>query len=601
MFRGLGVVARPARAAARSGRAAASSEAKAVVDGVLGSSLPEAAGRTLAEHRVFERVVSEFAGTALADDREEMLEQLAARMLESPYLESVVADGTAGRLVEPIVEQVLQSPAFKRTLLDIVGSPEVRHALANQTAGFGAEVTAAMRAKAAAADDAVDDRVRRMVHARPLEAASPFGGFVSRALAFVLDLVLSQLVFVLFSASLTLVASLAGTPLSTAVAATAAGAAWVVVAGLYFVVFWTVVGQTPGMRLLGMRITRDGSPPSFTRACARFVGLLISIALAFLGFLTIFVDRRRRALHDIIAGTVVIRLRPPALDAPDDNAGEPVAGGRRPHMSLVRRSSTLGSVWTDIDGVRVHSVLGGNGPPAVLLHGYAMSSASMLPLARALASTCSVYVPDLPGHGKSARPPRPLGIEAMADVLDAWLAASGVQAPVVVANSLGCQVATMLALKRELGPLVLVGPTVDPAKRTARRQLFGCLRDAVHEPLTLVALAAHSEGTRDVGQLLAAARSALADRMEERLPLIEQPAVVVHSDDDGFVRRDGAEQVAALLPNSRLVVVPGDAHAVHFTQPDLVADLVQDLLVLREDRGSNVAWTRASVAVAAAT
>ena len=49
MFRGLGVVARPARAAARSSRAAASSEAKAVVDGLLGSSLPEAAGRTLAE------------------------------------------------------------------------------------------------------------------------------------------------------------------------------------------------------------------------------------------------------------------------------------------------------------------------------------------------------------------------------------------------------------------------------------------------------------------------------------------------------------------------------------------------------------------------
>ena len=235
MFRGLGVVARPARAAARSSRAAASSEAKAVVDGLLGSSLPEAAGRTLAEHRVFERVVSELAGTALADDREEMLEQLAARMLESPYLESVVAGGTAGRLVEPIVEQVLRSPAFKRTLLDIVESPEVRHALANQTAGFGAELMAATRAKAAAADDAVDDRVRRMVHARPLEAASPFSGFVSRALAFVLDLVLSQVVFVLFSASLTLVASLAGTPLSTAVAATAAGAAWVVVAGLYFV------------------------------------------------------------------------------------------------------------------------------------------------------------------------------------------------------------------------------------------------------------------------------------------------------------------------------------------------------------------------------
>jgi len=58
MFRGLGVVARPARAAALYRTAAAWSGVKAVVDGLLGSSLPEAAGRTFAEHRVFERVVS---------------------------------------------------------------------------------------------------------------------------------------------------------------------------------------------------------------------------------------------------------------------------------------------------------------------------------------------------------------------------------------------------------------------------------------------------------------------------------------------------------------------------------------------------------------
>ena len=75
------------------------------------------------------------------------------------------------------------------------------------------------------------------------------------------------------------------------------------------------------------------------------------------------------------------------------------------------------------------------------------------------------------------------------------------------------------------------------------------------------------------------ARSALADRIEQRLPLIAQPTIVVRGADDGFVGQSRAETAAALLPRSRLVVVPSEPHAVHYTQPDLIGGLVHDLLV----------------------
>jgi pimeloyl-ACP methyl ester carboxylesterase len=82
--------------------------------------------------------------------------------------------------------------------------------------------------------------------------------------------------------------------------------------------------------------------------------------------------------------------------------------------------------------------------------------------------------------------------------------------------------------------------------------------------------------------LLATGRSALADRIEDRLPMIEQRTVVVCGEHDPFVSAEWGEQVATLLPDSQLVVVPGEPHAVHFTQPDLVAALVRGLL-LEED------------------
>ena len=41
-----------------------------------------------------------------------------------------------------------------------------------------------------------------------------------------------------------------------------------------------------------------------------------------------------------------------------------------------------------------------------------------------------------------------------------------------------------------VGPIMLIGPTVDPERRAARHQLLGGLRDAAREPLGLLSLAA---------------------------------------------------------------------------------------------------------------
>jgi 2-hydroxy-6-oxonona-2,4-dienedioate hydrolase len=249
------------------------------------------------------------------------------------------------------------------------------------------------------------------------------------------------------------------------------------------------------------------------------------------------------------------------------------------------------AAWREVGGVRIHAVVCGEGPPIVLVHGYGVSGTYMLPLARALASGFSAFVPDLPGQGKSDQSRGSGDISDLAEALGDWLDASGLIRPAFVANSLGCQIVTELAVRRpqRVGPMVLVGPTVDPARRAARHQLVAALRDSAHEPFALLALAAHDNAAAGIRTLLATFRSALADRIEERLPLIDQPTVVVRGELDGFVGAGWAEQAAALLPCGRLVVVPGEAHAVHYSRPDLVAEVVRELLVEeREHRGGQL-------------
>jgi pimeloyl-ACP methyl ester carboxylesterase len=234
----------------------------------------------------------------------------------------------------------------------------------------------------------------------------------------------------------------------------------------------------------------------------------------------------------------------------------------------------------------MHAVALGDGPPIVLLHGYGVSGAYMLPLARALAGSFSAFVPDLPGQGRSKGFRAPGSIGDLAGVFGAWLAASGLAGRPIVANSMGCQIITEVAARRPrlVGPMVLIGPTVEPARRAGRHQLFGALRDSAREPFSLIALAARDEAAVGIRALLSTARVALADRIEERLPLIEQATVVVHGENDGFVGRNWAERVAALLPRGRLVAVPGEPHAVHYTRPELIARIVTELLDEEEER-----------------
>ena len=76
----------------------------------------------------------------------------------------------------------------------------------------------------------------------------------------------------------------------------------------YFVGFHGSLGATPGKMLFGLRVIRmDGEPLSFPRAFGRFLAELVSISALFVGYLIAPFHPEQRALHDLVAGTRVVR------------------------------------------------------------------------------------------------------------------------------------------------------------------------------------------------------------------------------------------------------------------------------------------------------
>ena len=142
-----------------------------------------------------------------------------------------------------------------------------------------------------------------------IEDGTIFAGLATRTLAFSLDAALINGLAWFVSTVIALGLSLLGVPgdLKTWLAAigTVIAFVWTIA---YFTFFWSSSGQTPGNRVMRIRVqdAATGSPIRARRALLRFAGVVLSALLLCLGFLLILVDGRRRALHDRIARTTVV-------------------------------------------------------------------------------------------------------------------------------------------------------------------------------------------------------------------------------------------------------------------------------------------------------
>jgi uncharacterized RDD family membrane protein YckC len=140
--------------------------------------------------------------------------------------------------------------------------------------------------------------------------AQVYEGLVTRGIAFAVDAALINAIALAVGVGVGLALSILSIPHDLQVVLLACGgAAFVVWTVAYFVVFWSTTGQTPGNRLMHIRVCRDdGAVLTPRRSLARFGALLLAALPLLAGFLPVVVDDRRRGVHDMLAGTVVVSV-----------------------------------------------------------------------------------------------------------------------------------------------------------------------------------------------------------------------------------------------------------------------------------------------------
>lgn len=228
----------------------------------------------------------------------------------------------------------------------------------------------------------------------------------------------------------------------------------------------------------------------------------------------------------------------------------------------------------------IFSRCAGNNParlPVVLVHGLSVSSAYMRPLLLALAPHFRVCAPDLPGYGRSEKPPETLDLQALAGVLYHWMSTMGMPRAVLLGNSMGCQIILELARAhpQAVERAVLVGPTMDPSAPGALQLILRGARNMLYEPPALIPLLVRDYWAAGLRRTFRTLRMAQREPVRERLARMPAPSLVVRGQHDTIVTQPWAEEAARLLPDGRLVVIQGAAHATNYDASHALAGVVR--------------------------
>jgi uncharacterized RDD family membrane protein YckC len=283
-------------------------------------------------------------GRATGIDRafEIAAEEAIVAAIESEAVERAMARVFEGRVVEEAVEGALGSEAVKRALLEamdselvdelwrrllasdeaqqlverVAGAPEVRAAISAQGAGLIHDIGRTIGKLVRSVDDSFERLARRLFFRPARTKPTNHAGAVSRLLAMAIDGVFVNLCFTALVAIATLADNVFGGGGNGAgIAAIAAGTVvWLGVGGLYLVAFWSLAGQTPGMRFLGIELEEGRLAPR--RSLRRLVGIGLSVLALGVGFLGIVFGAERRGWADRLASTDVVYDEHPPQPAP---------------------------------------------------------------------------------------------------------------------------------------------------------------------------------------------------------------------------------------------------------------------------------------------
>jgi len=264
---------------------------------------------TAAEEAMVAAIESEAVERALARVlKGPVVEEAMNNALESDAVKWALIEALDSELVDEVWRRLLASDEAQRLVERIAEAPEIRAAISAQSVGMIEDVGHTIGNGTRRLDGVLERVVRRIFFRKRRTEPTDRAGAVTRGLAFGLDVLIVNLGFSGLAAVAALIASaFSGNGNGLSNFALALGSvAWLTLGAFYLVGFWSLAGQTPGMRFVGIRLDVGGRGLSFGRSLKRLIGMALAWIPFGLGYLGIFFDVRRRAWDDRLSRVDVV-------------------------------------------------------------------------------------------------------------------------------------------------------------------------------------------------------------------------------------------------------------------------------------------------------
>lgn len=222
---------------------------------------------------------------------------------------------------------------------------------------------------------------------------------------------------------------------------------------------------------------------------------------------------------------------------------------------------------------------GNKGKNIVFLHGWQQDGKSFSPLIPFLHKYYRLYLPDLPGFGKTPLPPEAFSSQDYANSVINWLDEIGLDKTIIVGHSFGGKVASLLARQkpRRVIKLVLIATAGIP-----ERHWWYSLTDRIPARMKSVFQLLPLEGfySRDynnAGPLLPTFKKIVKEDLRSTFAEISQSSLVIWGEEDKELPLENGREIATLLPKGKLTVVSG-GHFPFWDNPEEVAELIRQFI-----------------------
>ena len=226
----------------------------------------------------------------------------------------------------------------------------------------------------------------------------------------------------------------------------------------------------------------------------------------------------------------------------------------------------------EVNGIKVHYAIYGEGSPVIFLHGGLANTDYWGNQVPALAAHHTVILMDSRGHGRSTRDARPYGYDLMADDVVALMDALKIPKADIVGWSDGGIIGIDLAMRHKdrVGKVfafaanTVTAGVVDGVEKNPTFAAY--IERAGHE------YAEHSATPKDYDAFVEQISKMWADQpnwTDDQLKAIDTPVLVVDGDHDEAIKRAHTEYIAATIPHAGLLILPNASHFAFLQDPKM--------------------------------